>query len=183
MHMAQEKPTSIRILQHPRKTAISPTLLFVIGFLAGILISILGFILYLNSSNEETDRIEKVESATSTENHEPIKQPVSSEHTATDDEPIQQPKDSDLTKLFRPAHVAPSPTIARSSPFESTNTLASTSKPEPATKATSNPKTNESKKAIHRPEKNTTAQPETEKKGNSIPLVEPAVNRKSTEIQ
>lgn len=196
MHMAQDKPTSIRILQSHKKKTLSPALLVMSGFLAGILVSISGFIIFLKSSNNTSEnnpiRVEstavddKTETAQQTPNVEHTTNHAHAEHVVIqhetdDDEAIQQPKDSDLSKLFQHAPVAAA--VPRVSPFEVTKTPSPAQKPVSTAKVVNQPKVSDPKKSTVQAEKNTVAQPEAEKIESPKASVEIAVTRKPFEVQ
>ena len=142
MHMAQDKPTSIRILQSHKKKMLSPAILVLSGFLAGILVSIFGFMLFIKSSNINENTNLNLDATSAADHTEATQQPINAEHTtdhshskqehalapqeADDDEAIQQPKDSDLSKLFQHA-----PAAARVSPGEVTKAPTPTPTPMP----------------------------------------------------
>ncbi|MCU4413328.1 hypothetical protein KTH71_04625 [Acinetobacter sp. WU_MDCI_Axc73] len=193
MHMAQDKPTSIRILQNHKKKTLPPTVLVLGGFLAGILVSIFVFMMFIKSSNIHENTNLSIDVTSAADDHTEItQQTINAEHTADhshskqehasalhesdDDETIQQPKDSDLSKLFQHA-----PAAARVSPFEVTKAPAPTQKPIPTIKATSQPITIESKKKAVQMDKKMVAPAEK----IEIPhaSVEIEVTRKPFEVQ
>ncbi len=192
MHMAQDKPTSIRILQSHKKKTLSPAILVLGGFLAGILVSIFGFLFFIKSSNINENTNLSLNATSAADHTEATQQPINAEHTtdhshskqehtlapheADDDEAIQQPKDSDLSKLFQHA-----PAAARVSPFEVTKAPTPAQKPMPTVKAAAQSIAIEPKNNAIQMDKNSIAP--SEKVESPRASVEIEVTRKPFEVQ
>lgn len=180
--MAQKNSTTVRILQNHKTTVISPTLLVVIGFLAGIIVSVVGFMVFLKISNANRNEIVSADAATF--NEEAIKHPINEEqsmnhlleqHEIPDDEAIQQPKDSELSKLFKHRSVAIA-AIPRISSFETTIQPPVADKTNTADKLTTNSKSRE-------PKQTTTTHPEPATTENLHASVEITVTQKPFKVQ
>ncbi|WP_180168840.1 hypothetical protein [Acinetobacter sp. YH12021] len=133
--MAQEKKTSLRILQHKKKTLAS-RFYVLIGFIAGLIVSTLIFLLWVNNfngSNLQTspilDESEKKQMHPSITVHAPwVDEVVTDDHETSllsEDHHFIQPKDKDLNKFFErptsnntPSNGAPTPPAQQVAPFE-----------------------------------------------------------------
>ena len=128
--MAQEKKTSLRILQHKKKTLAS-RFYVLIGFIAGLIVSTLIFLLWVNNfngSNLQTspilDESEKKQMHPSITVHAPwVDEVVTGDHETSllsEDHHFIHPKDKDLNKFFErptsnntPSNGAPTPPACR----------------------------------------------------------------------
>lgn len=113
--MAQEKPTSLRILQAPKKKSASPLLFGLVGFVTGVGVTLMAFFIIFQPSinvavseqqiphvlEASTNPVQHAPSGThsATETSHPHSVSLSNE-TDESEATIQQPKDSELSKLF-----------------------------------------------------------------------------------
>lgn len=115
--MAQEKPTSLRILQTPKKKSVSPLLFSLVGFVTGVGVTLIAFFIIfqpsINVATTPEQQTPHVLEATTTDS---APHAVSGSHAATEtshshslsssnetdesEATIQQPKESELSQLF-----------------------------------------------------------------------------------
>lgn len=127
--MAQEKPTSIRVLQSNKKKSRSPVIYIIIGIIAGVFVSISLFLFLSQPYSSEPTIVEN--KSTQDQERDPVLMTSSSTHEqATNGQQEQtdpmshdgfeQPKEKELSGIFKPAphkNVAPT-TQQRVSPFD-----------------------------------------------------------------
>lgn len=126
--MAQEKPTSIRVLQSNKKKPKSPVLYIVIGVIAGVFVSISLFLFLSQPNSPESAAIESKSTEEQILNQDAVhssdeqNQVVVSQDNETDSmsrDGFEQPKDNELSNIFKPV---PHKTVAaneqRVSPFD-----------------------------------------------------------------
>ena len=127
--MAQEKPTSIRVLQSNKKKSRSPVIYIIIGIIAGVFVSISLFLFLSQPYSSEPTIVEN--KSTQDQERDPVLMTSSSTHEqATNGQQEQtdpmshdgfeQPKENELSGIFKPAphkNVAPT-TQQRVSPFD-----------------------------------------------------------------
>ena len=127
--MAQEKPTSIRVLQSNKKKSRSPVIYIIIGIIAGVFVSISLFLFLSQPYSSEPTIVEN--KSTQDQERDPVLMTNSSTHEqATNGQQEQtdpmshdgfeQPKENELSSIFKPAphkNVAPT-TQQRVSPFD-----------------------------------------------------------------
>ena len=179
--MAQEKPTSLRILQTSKKKSASPFMFGLVGFMTGVGVTLMGFFLVLQPSMGSSSAHSQAEEVVVpiTPNPPSLRQdvetPARSETahvtTTTGDEAdteIAQPKDSELSKLF--SHTPAAAPVQRVSPFDQSlhATPKTATSPKPAAQATpkkantAEPKTNHDVAApVTKPTTDSTAEPST----------------------
>ena len=126
--MAQEKPTSIRVLQSNKKKSRSPVIYIIIGIIAGVFVSISLFLFLSQPYSSEPTIVEN--KSTQDQERDPVLMTSSSTHEqATNDQQEQtdpmshdgfeQPKENELSGIFKPApHKNVAPTQQRVSPFD-----------------------------------------------------------------
>lgn len=201
--MAQEKPTSIRILQSHKKSARSPFILVVVGFLAGILVSVLGFLLFTQNSQHQFEDSPSSEaespvspteyerstlstsqvSAHGIRSNQVLDPHLQTQQNHEEDEVIQQPKDSDLSRLFK--HAPATPAVPHRSPFE-TKSAPIPAKPVTTHKVPSDPEKtpqNQTHIAMLPSEKGTTVSKASEKIESPHATVEISITRQPFEVQ
>lgn len=126
--MAQEKPTSIRVLQSNKKKPKSPVLYIVIGVIAGVFVSISLFLFLSQPNSPESAAIESKSTEEQILNQDAVhssdeqNQVAVSQDNETDSmsrDGFEQPKDNELSNIFKPV---PHKTVAtneqRVSPFD-----------------------------------------------------------------
>ena len=127
--MAQEKPTSIRVLQSNKKKSRSPVIYIIIGIIAGVFVSISLFLFLSQPYSSEPTIVEN--KSTQDQERDPVLMTSSSTHEqATNGQQEQtdpmshdgfeQPKENELSGIFKPdphKNVAPT-TQQRVSPFD-----------------------------------------------------------------
>lgn len=126
--MAQEKPTSIRVLQSNKKKPKSPILYIVIGVIAGVFVSISLFLFLSQPYSSESAAIESKSTEEQTLNQETVhssdeqNQVAVSQDNETDSmsrDGFEQPKDNELSNIFKPVpHKSATTTEQRVSPFD-----------------------------------------------------------------
>ncbi|MBI1448196.1 hypothetical protein [Acinetobacter sp. AC1-2] len=126
--MAQEKPTSIRVLQSNKKKPKSPILYIVIGVIAGVFVSISLFLFLSQPHSSESAAIESKSTEEQTLNQETVhssdeqNQVAVSQDNETDSmsrDGFEQPKDNELSNIFKPAQHKPATVNQqRVSPFD-----------------------------------------------------------------
>lgn len=127
--MAQEKPTSIRVLQSNKKKPKSPVLYIVIGVIAGVFVSISLFLFLSQPNSPESTAIESKSTEEQILNQDAAvhssdeqNQVVVSQDNETDSmsrDGFEQPKDNELSNIFKPApHKAIATNEQRVSPFD-----------------------------------------------------------------
>jgi len=126
--MAQEKPTSIRVLQSNKKKSRSPVNYIIIGIIAGVFVSISLF-LFLSQpyssdpttveskSNQDQERDPVLMTNSSTHGQVTVDQQEQADPMSHDG--FEQPKENELSGIFKPApHKNAAPTQQRVSPFD-----------------------------------------------------------------
>ncbi|MBR7717209.1 hypothetical protein [Acinetobacter nosocomialis] len=126
--MAQEKPTSIRVLQSNKKKSRSPVIYIIIGIIAGVFVSISLF-LFLSQpyssdpttveskSNQDQERDPVLMTNSSTHGQVAVDQQEQADPMSHDG--FEQPKENELSGIFKPApHKNAAPTQQRVSPFD-----------------------------------------------------------------
>jgi len=126
--MAQEKPTSIRVLQSNKKKSRSPVIYIIIGIIAGVFVSISLF-LFLSQpyssdpttveskSNQDQERDPVLMTNSSTHGQVTVDQQEQADPMSHDG--FEQPKENELSGIFKPApHKNAAPTQQRVSPFD-----------------------------------------------------------------
>lgn len=115
--MAQEKPTSLRILQTPKKKSVSPLLFSLVGFVTGVGVTLIAFfIIFQPSINVATTSEQQTPHVLEAITTDPAPHNASGSHPATEtghahslsssnetdesEATIQQPKESELSQLF-----------------------------------------------------------------------------------
>ncbi|MDQ9947767.1 hypothetical protein RFW85_00170 [Acinetobacter sp. 12966] len=126
--MAQEKPTSIRVLQSNKKKPKSPVLYIVIGVIAGVFVSISLFLFLSQPSSPESAAIESKSTEEQILNQDAVdssdeqNQVAVSQDNETDSmsrDGFEQPKDNELSNIFKPVpHKAVATNEQRVSPFD-----------------------------------------------------------------
>lgn len=126
--MAQEKPTSIRVLQSNKKKPKSPILYIVIGVIAGVFVSISLFLFLSQPYSSESAAIESKSTEEQILNQETVhssdeqNQVAVSQDNETDSmsrDGFEQPKDNELSNIFKPAQHKPATVNQqRVSPFD-----------------------------------------------------------------
>lgn len=126
--MAQEKPTSIRVLQSNKKKPKSPILYIVIGVIAGVFVSISLFLFLSQPYSSESAAIESKSTEEQTLNQETghssdeQNQVAVSQDNETDSmsrDGFEQPKDNELSSIFKPVpHKSATTHEQRVSPFD-----------------------------------------------------------------
>lgn len=126
--MAQEKPTSIRVLQSNKKKPKSPILYIVIGVIAGVFVSISLFLFLSQPYSSESAAIESKSTEEQTLNQETVhssdeqNQVAISQDNETDSmsrDGFEQPKDNELSSIFKPVpHKSATTNEQRVSPFD-----------------------------------------------------------------
>ncbi|MHC0018887.1 hypothetical protein ACW2B4_14150 [Acinetobacter pittii] len=126
--MAQEKPTSIRVLQSNKKKPKSPVLYIVIGVIAGVFVSISLFLFLSQPSSPESAAIESKSTEEQILNQDAVDSSDEQNQVAVsqDDETdsmsrdgFEQPKDNELSNIFKPVpHKAVATNEQRVSPFD-----------------------------------------------------------------
>ncbi|MGK7249700.1 hypothetical protein ACSNOU_11510 [Acinetobacter oleivorans] len=126
--MAQEKPTSIRVLQSNKKKPKSPILYIVIGVIAGVFVSISLFLFLSQPHSSESTAIESKsteeqilnqETAHSSDEQNQIAVSQDNETDSMSPDGFEQPKDNELSNIFKPAQHKPATVNQqRVSPFD-----------------------------------------------------------------
>ncbi|MDP9802821.1 hypothetical protein [Acinetobacter calcoaceticus] len=126
--MAQEKPTSIRVLQSNKKKPKSPILYIVIGVIAGVFVSISLFLFLSQPYSSESAAIESKsteeqilnqETAHSSDEQNQVAVSQDNETDSMSRDGFEQPKDNELSNIFKPAQHKPATTNEqRVSPFD-----------------------------------------------------------------
>lgn len=126
--MAQEKPTSIRVLQSNKKKPKSPVLYIVIGVIAGVFVSISLFLFLSQPNSPESAAIESKSTEEQILNQDAVhssdeqNQVVVSQDNEMDSmsrDGFEQPKDNELSNIFKPVpHKAVATNEQRVSPFD-----------------------------------------------------------------
>lgn len=126
--MAQEKPTSIRVLQSNKKKPKSPILYIVIGVLAGVFVSISLFLFLSQPHSSESPAIESKsteeqilnqETAHSSDEQNQVTVSQDNETDSMSRDGFEQPKDNELSNIFKPAQHKPATVNQqRVSPFD-----------------------------------------------------------------
>lgn len=126
--MAQEKPTSIRVLQSNKKKPKSPILYIVIGVIAGVFVSISLFLFLSQPHSSESTAIEnksteeQILNQETTHSSDEQNQVAVSQDNETDSmsrDGFEQPKDNELSNIFKPAQHKPATVNQqRVSPFD-----------------------------------------------------------------
>ncbi|EOQ62656.1 hypothetical protein F935_01745 [Acinetobacter calcoaceticus ANC 3811] len=126
--MAQEKPTSIRVLQSNKKKPKSPILYIVIGVIAGVFVSISLFLFLSQPHSSESTAIESKsteeqilnqETAHSAEEQNQVAVSQDNETDSMSRDGFEQPKDNELSNIFKPAQHKPTTVNQqRVSPFD-----------------------------------------------------------------
>lgn len=127
--MAQEKPTSIRVLQSNKKKPKSPILYIVIGVIAGVFVSISLFLFLSQPHSAESTAIEsksteeQILNQETTHSSDEQNQVAVSQDNETDSmsrDGFEQPKDNELSNIFKPAQHDKPATVnqQRVSPFD-----------------------------------------------------------------
>jgi len=126
--MAQEKPTSIRVLQSNKKKPKSPLLYIVIGVIAGVFVSISLFLFLSQPNSPESAAIENKsteeqvlnqENAHSADEQNQVAANQDNETDSMSRDGFEQPKDNELSNIFKPVpHKAATTNEQRVSPFD-----------------------------------------------------------------
>lgn len=126
--MAQEKPTSIRVLQSNKKKPKSPILYIVIGVIAGVFVSISLFLFLSQPHSSESTAIESKsteeqilnqETAHSSDEQNQVAVSQDNETDSMSRDGFEQPKDNELSNIFKPAQHKPATVNQqRVSPFD-----------------------------------------------------------------
>nr|WP_312822800.1 hypothetical protein [Acinetobacter oleivorans] len=126
--MAQEKPTSIRVLQSNKKKPKSPILYIVIGVIAGVFVSISLFLFLSQPHSSESPAIESKsteeqilnqETAHSSDEQNQVAVSQDNETDSMSRDGFEQPKDNELSNIFKPAQHKPATVNQqRVSPFD-----------------------------------------------------------------
>jgi len=126
--MAQEKPTSIRVLQSNKKKPKSPILYIVIGVIAGVFVSISLFLFLSQPYSSESAEIESKsteeqilnqETAHSSDEQNQVAVSQDNETDSMSRDGFEQPKDNELSNIFKPAQHKPATVNQqRVSPFD-----------------------------------------------------------------
>lgn len=126
--MAQEKPTSIRVLQSNKKKPKSPILYIVIGVIAGVFVSISLFLFLSQPHSSESAAIESKsteeqilnqETAHSSDEQNQVAVSQDNETDSMSRDGFEQPKDNELSNIFKPAQHKPATVNQqRVSPFD-----------------------------------------------------------------
>ena len=160
--MSQERTTSLRILQTNKKNSLSPVLYILIGFIVGVVFTVLLFFIFFQMQmGGNSTPIEAIEQNTVTtveaktnvpvvENTVPVRHETAevapnkgSELVETteveEDAKISQPRSNDLSKFFQRESTAPAHVERHTSPFANEPT-AKTTPVAPQTKTVHPPK-------------------------------------------
>ena len=126
--MAEEKPTSIRVLQSNKKKPKSPILYIVIGVIAGVFVSISLFLFLSQPYSSESAAIESKsteeqilnqETAHSSDEQNQVAVSQDNETDSMSRDGFEQPKDNELSNIFKPAQHKPATVNQqRVSPFD-----------------------------------------------------------------
>ncbi|KYQ80734.1 hypothetical protein AWW73_00590 [Acinetobacter lactucae] len=126
--MAQEKPTSIRVLQSNKKKPKSPLLYIVIGVIAGVFVSISLFLFLSQPNSSESAAIESKsteeqilnqDAAHSSDEQNQVAVSQDNETDSMSRDGFEQPKDNELSNIFKPVpHKAVAANEQRVSPFD-----------------------------------------------------------------
>ncbi|WP_336039567.1 hypothetical protein [Acinetobacter calcoaceticus] len=126
--MAQEKPTSIRVLQSNKKKPKSPILYIVIGVIAGVFVSISLFLFLSQPYSSESTAIENKsteeqilnqETAHSADEQNQVAVSQDNETDSMSRDGFEQPKDNELSSIFKPVpHKSATTNEQRVSPFD-----------------------------------------------------------------
>jgi hypothetical protein len=126
--MAQEKPTSIRVLQSNKKKPKSPILYIVIGVIAGVFVSISLFLFLSQPHSSESAAIESKsteeqilnqETAHSSDEQNQVAVSQDNETDSMSRDGFEQPKDNELSSIFKPVpHKSATTNEQRVSPFD-----------------------------------------------------------------
>jgi len=126
--MAQEKPTSIRVLQSNKKKPKSPILYIVVGVIAGVFVSISLFLFLSQPYSSESAAIESKsteeqilnqETAHSSDEQNQVAVSQDNETDSMSRDGFEQPKDNELSNIFKPAQHKPATVNQqRVSPFD-----------------------------------------------------------------
>lgn len=126
--MAQEKPTSIRVLQSNKKKPKSPILYIVIGVIAGVFVSISLFLFLSQPHSSESaaidsksteEQILNQENAHSADEQNQVAVSQDNETDSMSRDGFEQPKDNELSNIFKPAQHKPATVNQqRVSPFD-----------------------------------------------------------------
>lgn len=126
--MAQEKPTSIRVLQSNKKKPKSPILYIIIGVIAGVFVSISLFLFLSQPYSSESAAIESKsteeqilnqETAHSSDEQNQVAVSQDNETDSMSRDGFEQPKDNELSNIFKPAQHKPATVNQqRVSPFD-----------------------------------------------------------------
>lgn len=185
--MAQEKPTSIRVLQSNKKKPKSPILYIVIGVIAGVFVSISLFLFLSQPHSSESTAIESKsteeqilnqETAHSAEEQNQVAVSQDNETDSMSRDGFEQPKDNELSNIFKPAQHKPATTNQqRVSPFDDQLTGEKKVQPVPqlqtGTAKTAQPKVQPTQqKPVSKPQQVAQTKPVVENKAPAEPETE-----------
>lgn len=197
--MAQEKPTSIRVLQSNKKKPKSPILYIVIGVIAGVFVSISLFLFLSQPYSSESAAIESKSTEEQTLNQETVhssdeqNQVAVSQDNETDSmsrDGFEQPKDNELSSIFKPVpHKAVTTNEQRVSPFDEQLTGEKKVQPVPQLQTGTIPKATQPKvqpaqqKTVSKPQQVAQTKPVVENKAPAEPEAEVEPPKASVDIK
>ncbi|MGE8551679.1 MAG: hypothetical protein ACN6NN_12325 [Acinetobacter calcoaceticus] len=186
--MAQEKPTSIRVLQSNKKKPKSPILYIVIGVIAGVLVSISLFLFLSQPHSSESAAIESKsteeqilnqETAHSSDEQNQVAVSQDNETDSMSRDGFEQPKDNELSNIFKPAQHKPATTNQqRVSPFDEQLTGEKKVQPVPQLQTGTIPKSTQPKvqpaqqKTVSKPQQVAQTKPVVDNKAPAEPETE-----------
>jgi len=139
--MAQEKPTSIRVLQSNKKKARSPVIYIVLGIIAGVFVSISLFLFLSQPYSSDPTTVENKSNPDQEHDQVLMTNPSVHGQVVTDQqeqpdsmnhEGFEQPKENELSGIFKPApHKATTTSQQRVSPFDAQLTGEKVAAPKP----------------------------------------------------
>ncbi|WP_459659970.1 hypothetical protein ACL9Z5_002349 [Acinetobacter calcoaceticus] len=197
--MAQEKPTSIRVLQSNKKKPKSPILYIVIGVIAGVFVSISLFLFLSQPHSSESAAIESKTTEEQTLNQETVhssdeqNQVAVSQDNETDSmsrDGFEQPKDNELSSIFKPVpHKSATTNEQRVSPFDEQLTGEKKVQVVPQLQTGTIPKANQPKvqpaqqKTVSKPQQVAQTKPVVENKAPAEPEAEVEPPKASVDIK
>ena len=197
--MAQEKPTSIRVLQSNKKKPKSPILYIVIGVIAGVFVSISLFLFLSQPYSSESTAIENKsteeqilnqETAHSADEQNQVAVSQDNETDSMSRDGFEQPKDNELSSIFKPVpHKAATTNEQRVSPFDEQLTGEKKVQPVPQLQTGTIPKATQPKvqpaqqKTVSKPQQVAQTKPVVENKAPAEPEAEVEPPKASVDIK
>lgn len=196
--MAQEKPTSIRVLQSNKKKPKSPILYIVIGVIAGVFVSISLFLFLSQPHSSESTAIESKsteeqilnqETAHSSDEQNQVAVSQDNETDSMSRDGFEQPKDNELSNIFKPAQHKPATVNQqRVSPFDEQLTGEKKVQVVPQLQTgtipkAAQPKVQPAQKTVSKPQQVAQTKPVVENKAPAEPEVEVEPPKASVDIK